>query len=103
MIIVSISSTFFGESLTPVGKPAPPRPTIPEFLIISSISSLDKASTFSLSVPKPSTALSSPSFSIIMQSTTLPLTSCLFSIPLTVPETLLKIDAEIKALASAIS
>ena len=60
--IYSISGTnnFLGESLTPVGKPAPPIPTIPLSAIILIISSFERALTY-LSTPKVSTHSSSKS------------------------------------------
>ena len=91
----------FGVILTLVGKPAPPRPTIPACFTISRISALEREAG-SLSSPNPSTARYSPSFSTMMDMTLLPFTIMRGSIFFTLPETEQFTTAEMNPPASAI-
>jgi len=79
-----MASGFFGESLTLVGKPAPPIPTTPAALILSKITSLVRSSNF---IGVYSTSLNSPSFSIMIELHLPPVANVLGSIALTVPDT----------------
>ena len=99
-MIYSILSGSFGESFTRVGKPAPPMPTMPASPIRFRMSSLDiSESGFTGAV---SASLYSPSFSMTIQSTLLPVGLKCFSSAFTVPDTDAYTGADTKPPASAI-
>ena len=99
MIYVILSGSF-GESLTWVGNPAPPIPTIPAFLTASRISSLEER--FQSIRGLYLTSSSRKSFSMMMLLTISPVTTRLGSIAFTVPDTDEKTGAETNPPASAI-